>query len=54
MASTGLDLMMMAAFAAVQRSESGWRTLLENAGFKVLGVWEGKMGGESLIECEVA
>lgn len=54
MASTGLDLVMMAAFAAAQRTEGGWRRLLEGAGFRVVGIWEGESGGESLIECEVA
>ena len=53
MASTGLDLLMMASFAAAQRTETGWRELLDEAGFKILKIWEGKGGGESLIECEV-
>ena len=54
MACTGLDLVMMAAFAATQRTEDGWRHLLEGAGFQIVGIWEGESGGESLIECEVA
>ncbi|KAL8786872.1 MAG: hypothetical protein Q9195_008029 [Heterodermia aff. obscurata] len=54
LASTGLDLVMMAVFSAAQRTEDGWKRLLEGTGFRVLGIWEGECGGESLIECEVA
>ena len=54
LASTGLDLVMMAAFSAAQRTEDGWRRLVEGAGFRVVGIWEGESGAESLIECEVA
>lgn len=52
MASTGLDLVMMSVFAASQRTEEGWRRLLEGAGFRIVGIWGGEKGAESLIECE--
>ena len=54
MAATGLDFVMMAQLAASQRTEEGWRALLEEAGFRIVGIWSGEKGAESLIECEVA
>lgn len=52
--STGLDLIMMSLFAACERTEKGWKELLEGAGFRVESIWPVDKGSESLIECVVA
>lgn len=52
--STGLDLLMMSVFAASERSERNWRSLLESAGFKITKIWTYEPGTESLIEAELA
>ena len=49
---TGSDMNMMAIFAAVERSESHWRQLLQQAGFKIVKIWPGVP--ESVIEAELA
>jgi hypothetical protein len=32
-----MDLNMMCALAGIQRTQSGWKTLLESAGLKIVG-----------------
>lgn len=47
-----LDMIMLGAFAAGERSEGQWRALLEGAGYRVTGVW-GKEGvDEGVVEAE--
>lgn len=49
---TESDIAMMACFAAMERSESQWRSLLESAGLKIVKIWQGV--SESVIEAELA
>ncbi len=52
--ATGLDILMMIGFCASERTESDWRHLLEDmCGLKIIKIWSGGRGVESLIECEV-
>ena len=51
--STALDMVMMALLSASERTEEGWRALLESAGFKIFKIWTHEPGTESLIEAEV-
>lgn len=46
------DINMLALLAAMERSEAQWRKLLEQAGLKVIKVWQGTP--ESVIEAELA
>ncbi|PYI01803.1 S-adenosyl-L-methionine-dependent methyltransferase [Aspergillus sclerotiicarbonarius CBS 121057] len=50
---TSLDLILMADFAGIERTESQWRRLLTEAGFRVVKIWTADRWSESLIECEV-
>jgi hypothetical protein len=53
--TTALDMMMLALFASKERTFRQWKHLLEErAGLKILNVWGGGGGVESLIECELA
>lgn len=52
--STGLDLLMMSLFAACERTNQGWKTLLEGAGFRIVKIWPIEPASESLIEAELA
>lgn len=51
--STSLDIVMMATFAAKERSESRWRKLIETCGLRIVKIWTINNATESLIECEV-
>ena len=52
--STSLDMVMMSALSASERTEQDWQTLLESAGFKIVKIWTYEPGTESLIEAELA
>ena len=53
--TTALDMMMLALFASKERTLRQWKHLLEErAGLKIVNVWGGGGGVESLIECELA
>ncbi|KAL8826814.1 MAG: hypothetical protein Q9191_003565 [Dirinaria sp. TL-2023a] len=47
---TALDIYMMAAFAAQERTEREWRELLSSVGLTVTGIWSKGVGNLSLIE----
>jgi hypothetical protein len=47
-----IDMMMM-TFAAEERSESTFRTLLESEGFCIRQIWRSKAARGSIIEAEV-
>lgn len=47
---TSMDWLMMALGAVKERTEKQWRTLLGEAGLKVVGIWTYDQGTESLIE----
>lgn len=52
--TSALDLLMMSFHAARERTEAEWYRLLEEvAGFRIVKIWDGGRGNESLIECEV-
>lgn len=38
--ATQLDMAMITCLAAMERSETEWRELLEDAGFKILKIWK--------------
>ncbi|GKZ38832.1 hypothetical protein AbraIFM66950_011355 [Aspergillus brasiliensis] len=52
--ATSLDLTLMGGFAGMERTESQWRRLLNEAGFHILNIYTADRWSESLIECEVA
>ena len=35
-----LDMDMLTCLSAMERSEHQWRTLLDDAGFKIKGIWK--------------
>ena len=47
-------MMMLTSFSSRERTLDDWMQLLEPAGFKIMKVWGGGNGTESLIECELA
>lgn len=52
--TSALDLLMMSFHAARERTVTEWYHLLEEvAGFRIVKIWDGGKGNESLIECEV-
>ncbi|KAI5271725.1 S-adenosyl-L-methionine-dependent methyltransferase [Aureobasidium subglaciale] len=51
---TSFDLAMMGLCAAQERTESMWRALLDQAGFKVIKIWTSETAVESIIEAEIA
>ena len=50
---TSMDWLMMALGAVKERTEKQWKTLLGQAGLKVVGIWTYEQGTESLIEAEL-
>ena len=50
---TSMDWLMMALGAVKERTEKQWRTLLGEAGLKVVGIWTYEQGTESIIEAEI-
>ncbi|KAK8087567.1 catechol O-methyltransferase [Apiospora hydei] len=52
--ATALDVMIMIEFSAKERTLADWTRLLEPAGLRIMNVWSGGDGAESLIECELA
>lgn len=52
--STALDIFMMSIFFSGERREQNWRRMLEGEGFRIIKIWTGEPGAESLIEAEVA
>ncbi|TLD26357.1 hypothetical protein PspLS_05160 [Pyricularia sp. CBS 133598] len=51
--TTALDFMMMTLFSAKERTEADWHKLLEGNGLRIVKIWSGGKGVESLIECEL-
>ncbi|KAK5117837.1 hypothetical protein LTR85_008611 [Meristemomyces frigidus] len=48
-----LDINMMANFAALERTEKQWRSLLEAAGLQCAKFWELKGGSQGIIEVDI-
>ncbi|KAI8648885.1 Methyltransf-2 domain-containing protein [Fusarium sp. Ph1] len=52
--TTSLDIVMMTHVSSMERTENDWRELIEGmAGLKIVKIWHGGNGVESLIECEL-
>lgn len=52
--STALDINMMALLSAQERTDADWQQLIEKrAGLKIVKIWSGGRGVESLIEVEL-
>ncbi|KAK7973168.1 Winged helix-turn-helix transcription repressor DNA-binding [Apiospora saccharicola] len=52
--TSALDLVMLNLLSAQERTERGWRDLLEaRCGLRIIKIWSGGRGVESLIECEL-
>lgn len=51
--TTGLDMMMLTLFSAEERTSAAWYDLIERAGLKIVKIWDGGKGVESVIECEL-
>ncbi|KAI0026143.1 S-adenosyl-L-methionine-dependent methyltransferase [Xylariomycetidae sp. FL0641] len=49
-----MDVEMMSVVAAYERSERTWRSLVGDAGLKIIEIWPDGRGNESLIEAELA
>ncbi len=53
--ATALDIMMMMLLGLCERTEAGWRDLLEKqAGLRIVEIYTAWNGVESIIECELA
>jgi len=52
--TSALDMMMMTLFSSRERTEEDWYNLVEKmAGLKIVKIWSGGRGVESLIEVEL-
>lgn len=52
--ASALDVVMMTLFSSRERTEVDWHNLLEKrAGFKIVKIWHGGKGCESILECEL-
>ncbi|KAM0430033.1 hypothetical protein ACHAPT_006039 [Fusarium lateritium] len=52
--TTALDVSMMTVCCSMERTEANWYSLVEGvAGLKIVKIWAGGNGVESLIECEL-
>ena len=52
--TTGLDMIMSTLFSSMQRTRPMWYNLIEKrAGLRIVKIWSGGKGVESVIECEV-
>lgn len=53
-ASTGVDLLMMTLFGAQERDEAAWKSLLADVGLKIARIWRSAVGGQAIIEVDLA
>lgn len=52
--ASALDMVMLTLFSSRERTEVDWHNLLEKrAGFKIVKIWYGGKGVESILECEL-
>ncbi|KAI8961235.1 putative O-methyltransferase [Daldinia sp. FL1419] len=49
-----MDLNMMSLLSAYERTETAWRKLINDAGYKIIKIWMDPRGYEGLIEAELA
>lgn len=52
--TTALDMIMLTEFSSRERTLDDWQNLLGAAGLRIVKIWGGGRGVESLIECELA
>ncbi|KAK8025498.1 S-adenosyl-L-methionine-dependent methyltransferase [Apiospora arundinis] len=52
--TTALDMIMLTEFSSRERTLDDWQNLFSAAGLRIVKVWSGGKGVESLIECELA
>jgi len=52
--ATSLDMIMMAFLNGRERDQADWERLLEEAGFRITGIWTSEAAYESVIEAELA
>lgn len=52
--ATSVDMIMLAAHAAQERTESNWKELAESVGLKVSKIWDCDGNPEKIIEVELA
>lgn len=48
--ASGFDWQMMVLHSGMERSERQWRELIEGVGLEIVDFWQGKEGGEGIIE----
>ena len=41
---------MMVLHSGMERSEGQWRELIKGVGLDIVGFWQGKEGGEGIVE----
>ena len=46
------DVLMMAFFGGIERTETQWHQLLDSVGLKIVGIWVMEEGAESIIEAD--
>ncbi|KAK6209763.1 hypothetical protein QIS74_11347 [Colletotrichum tabaci] len=52
--NTGQDIMMLTLVSSRERTRVKWQDLLEKVGLRIVNIYGGGNGVESLIECELA
>ena len=48
--AAGLDWQMMVLHSGMERSERQWRELIKGVGLGIVSFWQGKEGGEGIID----
>ena len=51
--ATSYDLTMMVMVAGKERTETEWRGLLGEAGYRVVRVWRSALAAQAILEAEV-
>ncbi|KAI0153243.1 S-adenosyl-L-methionine-dependent methyltransferase [Xylariaceae sp. FL1272] len=51
--ATALDMIMLTYFSSKERTRSDWENLIEQAGLKIVEIYSGGHGVESIIEVEI-
>lgn len=48
--ASGFDWQMMVLHSGMERSQGQWREPIQGVGLEIVGCWQGREGGESIIE----
>jgi len=51
--ATAYDLTMMVKVAEIERTETSWRGLLREAGYKIMRIWRSPLAAQSVMEARV-